>query len=84
LKQRRAWISSGHMKAARTHGVPMSQATMAVIDELHAFQEKQQAQYRAWCNGQGETYAGAMSEFLFAWRRECVADRDTKSLQDAV
>ena len=84
LKQRRAWIPSEQMKAGRTHGVPLSHAAVAVLKELHAFQEKQEAQHRTWCKRHRETYEAAKSEFVFTWRRERIADCNTKSFQDAV
>lgn len=84
LKQRRAWIPSEQMKAGRTHGVPLSRAAVAVLKELQAFQEKQEAQHRGWCKRRRETYEAAKSEFVFTWRRERIADCNTKSFQDAV
>ena len=63
LKQRRAWIPSEQMKAGRTHGVPLSNAAVAVLKELHAFQEKQEAQHLAWCKRHRETYEAAKPKF---------------------
>jgi integrase len=84
LKKRRAWIPSEQMKAGRTHGVPLSQAAVTVLKELRAFQEKQEAEHLAWCERHRESYVPAKSEFVFTWRRERIADCNTKSFKDAV
>jgi integrase len=84
LKKQRAWIPSEHMKAGRSHGVPLSKAAVTVLKELQSFQEKQEAEHRAWCERHDETYKPANSEYVFTWRRERIADCNTKAFQDAV
>jgi integrase len=84
LKQRRAWIPSKNMKAERTHGLPLSQAAVAVLKELRVFQEKQEAEHRIWCVRHSETYKPTRPDHVFTWRRENIADCNTKSFQDAV